>query len=134
MVLEIKKLMARAAYTGEFSFGYQPPQESVLVPLCRIEGGVKVTGEYEIFENDEVEVTLKISYLLVGSCSYCLADAQKRVEYETDVLFVTDKDDCDNYVYDGNRLDLSTAVNDVLLFSQPKVLLCKEDCKGVELN
>lgn len=134
MVLEIKKLMARAAYTGEFSFEYQPPQESVLVPLCRIEGGVKVTGEYEIFENDEVEVTLKVSYLLVGSCSYCLADAQKRVEYETDALFVTDKDDCDNYVYDGNRLDLSTAVNDALLFSQPKVLLCKEDCKGVEFN
>ena len=126
--------MARAAYTGEFSFDYQPPQESILVPLCRIEGGVKVTGDYEIFENDEVEVTLKISYLLVGSCSYCLADAQKRIEYSTDALFVTDKNDCDNYVYDGNRLDLSTAVNDALLFSQPKVLLCKEDCKGVKFN
>ncbi|MDE7076580.1 MAG: YceD family protein [Clostridia bacterium] len=134
MILEIKKLMARAAYTGEFSFDYQPPQESILIPLCRIQGGVKVTGDYEIFENDEVEVTLKISYLLVGSCSYCLADAQKPVEYSTDVLFVTDKDDCDNYVYDGNRLDLSTAVNDALLFSQPKVLLCKEDCKGVKFN
>lgn len=134
MILEIKKLMARAAYTGEFSFDYQPPQESVLVPLCRIEGGVKVTGDYEIFENDEVEVTLKISYLLVGSCSYCLAEAKKHIEYSTDALFVTDKDDCDNYVYDGNRLDLSTAVNDALLFSQPKVLLCKEDCKGVKFN
>lgn len=134
MILEIKKLMARAAYTGEFSFDYQPPQESILVPLCRIENGVKVTGNYEIFEDDEVEITLKISYVLVGSCSYCLADAQKSIEYSSDVLFVTDKNDCDNYVYDGNRLDLSTAVNDALLFSQPKVLLCKEDCKGVKFN
>ena len=131
MILEIKKLMARGSYTGDFSFGYQPPQDFNLLPLCRIENGVKVEGSYEIFEDGEVEVTLKISYKLVGQCSYCLADAEKQIEYETEpLLFVTDKDDCDNYVYDGNRLDLSQAVADALLFSQPKVLLCDSGCKG----
>ena len=134
MILEIKKLMAKAAYTGEFAFDYLPPQENLLIPLCRIEGGVKVTGNYEIFEDDEVEISLKISYRLKGQCSYCLADAEKDVEYATDVLFVTDKTDYDNYVYDGNRLDLSQAVNDALLFSQPKVLLCSEDCAGDKIN
>lgn len=130
MILEIKKLMAKAKYSGEVSYEYQPPEECVLIPLCRIEGGVKVDVAYEIFEGDEVEVSLKISYKLVGQCSYCLADAGQEIEYRADVLYVTDKDDCDNYVYDGNRLDLSLAVNDALLFSQPKVLLCKQDCKG----
>ena len=134
MILEIKKLLARAAYTGEFSFEYQPPQDCILIPMCNIPHGVKVTGSYEIFDDDEVEVSFTVSYLLVGQCSYCLADAQKQIEYSSDVLFVTDKDDADNYVYDGNRLDLSTAVNDALLFSQPKVLLCREDCKGIKIN
>lgn len=134
MILEIKKLMARAAYTGDFSFEYQPPQDSMLIPLCRFKGGVKVSGSYEIFEDDEVEVTLTVVYGIVGQCSYCLADAEKSVESSAEVLFVTDKNDCDNYVYDGNRLDLSAAVNDLVLFSQPKVLLCKEDCKGLKLN
>ena len=127
--------MSRAAYTGDFSFEEQPPQDSVLLPLCRIEGGVKVTGSYEIFEDDEVEVTLKLCYKLVGQCSYCLADAEKEIEYTSGaLLFVTDKDDSDNYVYDGNRLDLSQAVKDSLLFSQPEVLLCKEDCKGIKID
>lgn len=122
--------MARAAYTGEFSFEYQPPQDSMLIPLCRFKGGVKVSGSYEIFEGDEVEVKLAVAYVIVGQCSYCLADAEKSIESSAEVLYVTDKDDRDNYVYDGNRLDLSAAVNDLVLFSQPGVLLCKEDCKG----
>lgn len=130
MVLEIKKLMAKGAYTGGISFDYQPPQDLNLLPLCRIEGGVKVEGMYEIFEGDEVEVTLKISYRLVGQCSYCLADADEQIDYTFGpLLFVTDKEDKDNYVYDGNRLDLSQAVTDALLFSQPEVLLCKGGCK-----
>lgn len=126
--------MARAAYVGEVSFVWQPPQDSILIPFCRVEGGVNAVAEYEIFEDGEVEIALKISYELIGQCSYCLADAKKRIEYETDVLYVTDKDDLDNYVYDGNMLDLTAAVNDALLFSQPKVLLCKEDCKGIKIN
>ena len=78
---------------------------------------------------------LKIRYTLVGQCSYCLADAVKEIEYTSDtLLFVTDKEDGDNYVYDGNRLDLSQAVKDALLFSQPEVLLCKEDCKGIKID
>lgn len=134
MILEIKKLMARAAYSGEVSFDFEPPQDSILLPLCAIDGAVKVKAEYEIFENDEVEVTLHLAYRLVGQCSYCLAEAGKNIEYSSVVLFVTDRNDYDNYVYDGNRLDLTVAVNDAFLFSQPQVLLCKEGCKGIEIK
>ena len=131
MILEIKKLMARAAYKGDFSFSYAPSQDNLLLPLCRFDGEVAVTGSYEIFEDGEVEVALKLAYKLVGQCSYCLADAETEIGYSADVLFVTDSSDSDNYVYDGNRLDLTQAVVDALLFSQPKVLLCDSDCKGV---
>lgn len=127
--------MSRAAYTGEFSFDYQPPQSVVMLPLCQIQGRVKVQGSYEIFENDEVEVVLTLTYKLVGQCSYCLSDAEKEVEHTTEtLLFVTDKNDRDNYFFDGNRLDLTQAVNDALLFSQPEVLLCNEDCKGIKID
>ena len=133
MILEIKKLMAKGAYTGEISFDYQPPQDLNLLPLCRIDGGVKLEGTYEIFDGGEVEVTLKLSYKLLGSCSYCLADAEEQIQYTTEpLLFVTDKNDEDNYVYDGNRLDLSQDVVDAMLFSQPEVLLCGSCCKGEE--
>ena len=134
MVLEIRKLMAKGAYSGDFSFVFLPPQDSLIVPLCSFDGEVTVSGSYEIFDNDEVEVSFTLSYALAGQCSYCLADTRKQIEYKSDVLFVTDKNDLDNYVYDGNMLDLSKAVFDALLFSQPDVLLCNEDCKGIKID
>ncbi len=125
--------MAKGAYTGEISFDYQPPQDVNLLPLCKIDGGVKVEGTYEIFEGDEVEITLKLRYKLAGLCSYCLADAEEQIEYTTEPLLFATEEDEDNYVYDGNRLDLSQVVVDALLFSQPKVLLCGSCCKGEKI-
>lgn len=133
MILEIKKLMSRAEYVGEVTFTYKPDPDGILVPLAAIDS-VEVTAKYEIFEDAEVEVNLHLAYTLKGQCSYCLDSAEERIEYSDDVLFVTDKTDGDNYHYDGNKLDLSVAVNDALLFSQPKVLLCNKDCKGIKIN
>ncbi len=128
MILEIKRLVSKGEYTGEVSFDFQADKDALLLPLCGVDGCVKVTASYEIFDGDEVEVNLKLRYRLVGQCSYCLKDAGTEIEYSCDVLFVTDKDDRDNYVYDGYKIDLTTAVNDAFLISQPKLLLC-DDCK-----
>ncbi len=132
MELEIKKLNALRKYTGEFSFEYAPAEDLNLVPLCKISGTVKVSGEYEIFEDDSVEIRLTVDYYLKGQCSYCLNDAEKQIKFTTEVLYLTEKDN-DNYYYDGNKLDLKPAVNDAILISQPNVLLCKEDCKGIDV-
>jgi uncharacterized metal-binding protein YceD (DUF177 family) len=93
-----------------------------------------VEGDYIIYEDESVGVKFKITYTLKGQCSYCLEDAQKTVEFESDVLYVRDKEDLDNYYYDGIKIDLTTAVDDALLISQPDVLLCKEGCDGIKIN
>ncbi len=133
MELEIKKLNALRKYLGEFSFDYIPPENLNLVPLCKISGAVKVFGEYEIFDDDSVEIKLTIGYCLKGQCSYCLIDAEQKIEFTSEILYLTEKDD-DNYYYDGNKLDLKSAVDDAILISQPNVLLCKEDCKGIDVT
>ena len=63
MELEVKRLIAHGKYTGSFSYDYQPPEDLCLVPLCKI-GDVKVEGEYEIFDDDCVEIRLTVKYLL----------------------------------------------------------------------
>jgi uncharacterized metal-binding protein YceD (DUF177 family) len=134
MIIEVKKLNARKEYEGTFSFDYTPMQDKVLLPLCSFDGNVKVEGDYIIYEDESVGVKFKITYTLKGQCSYCLEDAQKTVEFESDVLYVRDKEDLDNYYYDGIKIDLTTAVDDALLISQPDVLLCKEGCDGIKIN
>ena len=133
MKIEVKKLNALKKYTGVFEYDYQPPEDICLVPLCKVDGCVQVKGSYEIYEDDSVGVNITVKYVISGQCSYCLKDARTVVEKAFDVLFVTE-DDPDNYRYDGIKIDLKSAVDDAILFSQPNVLLCKEDCTGIDIN
>lgn len=132
MELEIKKLNALKKFTGSFDFDYSPSEDLSLVPLSSIAGKVKVFGEYEIFDDDSVEIVLNIRYKLKGKCSYCLSEAEKEIDYSSEILFVPVKDD-DNYYYDGVKIKLNSAVDDAILISQPNVLLCKEGCKGIDV-
>jgi uncharacterized metal-binding protein YceD (DUF177 family) len=127
MIIEVKKNIAHKQYEGNFAFDYIPPKDKLVLPLCDFDGSVKVEGDYVIYEDDAVGVRFTIVYTLKGQCSYCLEDAEKQVEYSTDVLFVRDKADVDNYYYDGLKIDLTAAVDDALIFSQPDVLLCKKE-------
>lgn len=133
MKIQVKKLIALNKFTGEFDYEYRPSKDSCLIPLCEISGDVRVKGNYEIYEDDSVAVNFSVSFLIKGQCSYCLKDAEKRIEKEFEVLFVPE-DDPDNYTYDGIAIDLTTAVDEAILFSQPNILLCKEDCTGIDVN
>ena len=133
MIIDIARQIALKNFRGSFSFEYDCPKDLVILPAASVEGKVKVEGEYEIFEDNSVGVHLKISYLLAGQCSYCLEPAKKQIEYEQDILYLTE-DDGENYSYNGLKINLTTAVNDAVLFSQPQVLLCREDCKGIEIK
>lgn len=133
MRIEVRRLNALKKYTGGFEFGYEPAADACLVPLCRIDGKVSVTGNYEIYEDDSVGVNFKVIYRIVGQCSYCLNEASATVEKEFNVLFVTENDN-ENYSYDGITVNLKTAVDDAILFSQPNLVLCRQDCAGIDVN
>ena len=133
MEIEVRKLNALKKYEGVFEYEYEPPEDSCLVPLCKIEGKVKVSGKYEIYEDDSVGITLTVNYKIAGQCSYCLNDAQQEVSFTQEILYVTEKDD-DNYYYDGIKLDLKPAVDDAILISQPNIILCREGCTGIDVT
>lgn len=130
MELEISKLLSRGQFNGDFEFAYNPTEDLCMVPLCKIEGDITVRGSFQIYDDDSVEVKLNLTYLISGQCSYCLNDASKKIVFDTEVLFVPEKNE-DDYFYDGRKVDLKTAVNEAILMSQPSVILCKEDCDGI---
>lgn len=130
MELDISKFLAHGQFSGSFKFGYLPPQDICLIPLCNIAGEADVEGTFEIYDDDSIEVNLKVGYGLEGKCSYCLSEAKKRIEFEAEFLFVTEHND-DDYYYDGKKIDLKAAVDEAILLNQPSVLLCRDDCKGI---
>lgn len=133
MKIQVKKLIAQNNFTGEFDYALQSSKDTCLIPLCQIGGDIKIKGKFEIFDDDSVAVNFTVSYIIKGQCSYCLNDAEKFIEKDFDILFVTE-DDPDNYRYDGVAIDLQTAFEEAIFFSQPNILLCKEDCAGVDVN
>ncbi len=135
MNIDVARGISLKKYTGDFSYDYDCSGELILLPSTRIDGPVRVSGTYEIYDDDSVGVTLKIKYLLCGRCSYCLENAQSEVDFTEDILFIPGgKDDGENYSYNGSKIDLTTAVNDAVIFSQPEILLCRQDCKGIEIE
>lgn len=133
MEIEVRRLNALKKYEGEFEYEYESPQDCCLVPLCKIEGKVKVSGSYEIYEDESVGVKLTVNYKIIGQCSYCLSEAEKDVSFTSDILFVTEEDD-ENYLYDGIKINLKSAVDDAILISQPSIILCKEGCTGIDVT
>ena len=132
MIIEVKRLIALKKYVGNFQFNMAPPTDKLILPLAEVDGDINVEGEYEIYDDDSVGVSIKISYKLKGQCSYCLAEAEKSVAYSYEALFVPDKNDADNYYYDGARLNIQPAVDDAFVFSQPEVLLCTSCAQSQE--
>lgn len=133
MDIEVKKLVAHKKYEGKFDFEYDPPEDCCLVPLCNIEGKVKVSGDYVIYDDDSVGVNLTVCYKIAGKCSYCLSDAEKEITFSSEILFVTEQDE-ENYFYDGFKINLKTAVDDAILISQPNIILCKDGCEGIDVT
>ena len=64
MIIDIARQIALKKYSGSFEFEYACPEDLVILPSARIAGKVKVSGKYEIYDDDSVGVELIISYLL----------------------------------------------------------------------
>lgn len=91
---------------------------------------VKVEAEYELFEDDSLELRGKILYTLEGQCSKCLKETSERVEGELDAYFQPFKDG-EDYAYSGGVIDLTNAVNDAIMSSMPRTLSCGENCQDI---
>lgn len=90
---------------------------------------VKVEAEYELFEDDSLELRGKILYTLEGQCSRCLKETSERVEGELDAYFQPFKDG-EDYAYSGGVIDLTNAVNDAIMSSMAAYALLRRKLSG----
>ncbi len=130
MILDVRKLNAAGRYSGELSFDYDAPAELIDIPFVRFASPVRIEAKYVLYEDDSADVTGKVTYVLEGECSRCLKETSQAVEGELDACFSL-RPEGEEYPYSGGKIDLTDAVNDAILASMPRVLLCKENCEGI---
>ena len=130
MIIDVRKLNAQKKYTGSMEFDYSAPQGLIEIPFVKFASPVKVSFDYELFEDDSLEIRGTISYRLEGQCSRCLKDAATDVEGEIDAYFQPFKNG-EDYSYSGGVIDLTQAINEAVMASMPFTLSCGDACQGI---
>ena len=133
MTIDIRKLNAKKEYFGSMEFSYKAPEELIEIPFASFDGEVKVSFDYELYEDNSIEIKGKVAYRLVGQCSRCLKNACMQVEGELDAYFEPRKDE-EDYSYFGGIVDLSKAVDDAIMSSMPFILSCEQECTALEYS
>ena len=133
MIIDVRKLNAQKKYVGHMEFEYSAPETFIAIPYVKYAAPIKISLDYEIFEDDSVDVRGTLFYTLVGQCSRCLKETSVDVVGELDAYFENRKDYAD-YGYINGVVDLKQAVEDALMASMPYVVNCPEECEGISYN
>ena len=133
MIIDVRKLNAQKRYSGSMEFDYSAPETLIEIPFVKFAAPVKVSFDYDLFEDDSLEIRGTVSYKLEGQCSRCLKEATAEVEGELDAYFEPRKDFKD-YGYVNGVIDLKKAVEDAMMASMPFTLSCGEDCEELPYN
>ena len=133
MYIDIRKINAQKKYTGSMEFEYSAPEALIQIPSVSFIGPVKIVFDYELFEDDSIEIRGRVSYGLQGACSRCLKEITANVVGELDAYFEPRKD-YEDYGYENGKVDLTQAVEDAIMASMPYVILCEEECEGISYN
>ena len=133
MIIDIRKLNAQKKYSGSMEFTYSAPETLIEIPFTKFSAPVKVTFDYELYEDDSIELKGKVSYRLEGQCSRCLKEASIEVEGELDALFEPYQD-YEDYGYTNGMADITRAVDDAIMASMPFLLSCGDDCEEIRFS
>ncbi len=134
VIIDIRKLNATKAYSGKMQFEYLPKDNLLDIPSAQFDGAVQVQFDYELYEDDSLEIKGSIRYRLVGQCARCLRPAFEEVESELNAYFVPFQTE-EDYRYEGGKVDVTEALNDAIVASLPFSLYCKEeDCQMISYD
>ena len=130
MIIDVRKLNAQKKYSGRMEFEYNAPEHLLEIPLVKFASPVKVVFEYDLYEDDSLEVRGTVAYKLEGQCSRCLQAASADVVGELDAYFEPRKD-YEDYGYTNGVIDLTRAVDDAIMASMPFSISCGETCESI---
>ena len=133
MIIDVRKLNAQKKYIGRMEFEYSAPETLIEIPFVKFAAPVKIFFEYELFEDNSLELHGVVVYTIEGQCSRCLKDSTQRIEGELNALFEPYKD-YEDYGYTNGVIDLKKAIEDAIVFSMPFALSCGEDCEELSYN
>ena len=136
MMIDVRKCNAEGKYTGTLDFEFEGDASLIDIPFVSFSTPVHAVLDYEIFEDNSVEVKGELSFTLGGACSRCLKPTKEHIVSEAEALFVPKggKAEEEDYTYRNGIVDLGEFLRDTVLFALPSALFCAEGCSAPEYN
>ena len=88
MMIDVRKCNAERKYTGTLDFEFEGDASLIDIPFVSFSTPVHAVLDYEIFEDNSVEVKGELSFTLEGACSRCLKPTKEHIVSEAEALFV----------------------------------------------
>ena len=133
MLIDIRKLNAQKKYEGHMEFEYSAPETFIEIPFVKFAAPIKIEFDYELYEDNSLDIRGSVSYLLEGQCSRCLKETKMQVEGELNAYFENRKD-YEDYGYTNGIVNITQAVEDAIMASMPFTLSCGDDCEPISYN
>ncbi len=135
-MIDVRKCNAEGKYTGTLDFEFEGDASLIDIPFVSFSTPVHAVLDYEIFEDNSVEVRGELSFTLEGACSRCLKPTKEHIVTEAEALFVPKggKAEEEDYTYRNGIVDLGEFLRDTVLFALPSALFCAEGCSAPEYN
>ena len=130
MIIDVRKLKFSGNLESNFTFEYEMKDELPNFYGIALITPITVSGT-SILQGDDVYVDGTIKCKIVGECARCLKKVESEWSCEFSVVYAVTRQDEDDYLYENGRVDLTPAVEDVVLTSLPTVIYCKDDCLGL---
>lgn len=136
MMIDVRKCNAEGKYTGTLDFEFEGDASLIDIPFVSFSTPVHAVLDYEIFEDNSVEVKGELSFTLEGACSRCLKPTKEHIVSEAEALFVPKGGmaEEEDYTYRNGIVDLGEFLRDTVLFALPSALFCAEGCSAPEYN
>ena len=132
--IDVRMCNARGSYEGELDFEFEGDESLISVPYVTFSAPVAAHLHFEIFEDDCVDVTGKVTFSLKGLCSRCLSETQQTFEAEVDATFTPTRSDGEEYEYRNGIVNLEELLRDTLLIAFPSRLECDECAEQIDQN
>ncbi len=120
--IDVRGLAAKKQVTGELLFEFEAV-DLLDIPFMEFSSPVQAAADYEIFADNKVEVRLRLTFTLKGSCSRCLAETEQTFTQTAFGLFEQGEGDGESYGY-LHFAELTEFVRDSLAFALPAKVLC----------
>ena len=106
------------------------------------EGGMRIASDYEIRLDvskvlNEIHIQGDVSFSVVSPCSRCLDPVESNLKSEINLTLLPRKSEIDGdkmedyESYDGNEIDVSGYLREIIAISLPVKILCGEQCRGL---